>query len=144
MPIALDPSETFEVSLPADEGKAAETRPVFVCRFLTARRWREMARVGDESPEALTGEDVLDRAVHALRLSLCGWRGLPVEYAEDADLLDLLTVGEVWELYYLIRRGSCLSVSAKKGCASPSPTGTAASAPAAAETAETAPTRDAQ
>ena len=144
MPIALDSGETFEVALPCDEGRSEVERPVFVCRYLVAKRWREMARVGDESDgKPMAGEDILDRACEAIRLSLCGWRNMPAPYTEDADLLDMLTVSEVWELYYRVRGGSCLSVSAKKGSASPSPTASAESAPAAVNPAETGPTSDA-
>lgn len=110
MPIATDPQQTFNIVLEFDEDKPAETRPTFICRYLTARQWKQIARLQDEIDEASRGDVALDKILDALTMSVAGWRNMTDtdgrEIPFDLSGLDaLLTMGEVMELFQKILTG---------------------------------------
>jgi len=145
MPIALDPEQTFEVP-PAEERKP--DGPVFVFRYLTARAWLAAAQFGDdrETLNNLTTAQIVGRLCETIvdGQRLVTWRNVRDEDGADIPfdpdgLSDVLTVAELWDLYYAARRGSVLGPEAKKDSGSPSPSDGAdsATAPAGAGTAPT-------
>jgi hypothetical protein len=48
MPLAADPQQTYRITLDSDSSPSSSETPVFVCRYLTLRQWRQTARLYDE------------------------------------------------------------------------------------------------
>src|SRR4051812_48709560 len=91
MPIALD-GDTVDVPLESDKDKPVETRPAFVCRYLTRRQSREYdklmhAAFHDKNLESQEG--VLDKA---LSLAVVGLKNM------QGEIDDVLTLAEKWDL----------------------------------------------
>lgn len=103
MPLALDPTATFELVLASDEDKPAESRPTFVFRNLPDRALKKMMGMGEQI-EAADGLQRVDIMHDALRLALVGWRNLidptsgqPIPF-DPAATEDVLNATEVVEL----------------------------------------------
>ena len=114
MPIALD-GETVNVSLKTDEGKPVETRPAFVCHYLTCRQvlaYEKAIRAASEAKEQSEQNDLLDKA---LAIAIVGVKNL----AGEID--DVLTPAEKWELSYTIPLAVQQSELDKKKSLSKSP-----------------------
>ncbi len=130
MPLALDPNETYEVSLRTDADKPDAVRPRFRFRFMSAREWREYAKFGDDRDALAKAKDagvILDELFRLLRLYLVGWENMGRAFASP-DLDTLLTPGEAWELYYRARETVRLNPEDKKKFDSASGTGSESSA----------------
>ena len=137
MPLALSPDETYDVTLSGDPSGAS-----FTFRYLTARQFRQTMHLSQDVDERDTGE-LLDDLVDAIATNLVGWdvvdhAGNPVPFDPDA-LQDILTVGELWDLYFNARRQNRLTGDEKKDFGSSSHTDGASSATDAGPE-ETAPT----
>ncbi|HET6442533.1 MAG TPA: hypothetical protein VFH53_09165 [Phycisphaerae bacterium] len=140
MPLALDPNQTFDVVLKSDEAKPEGQRPVFRCRFVSARQWRrlsglekEVERLRDEKagPEA-----ILNALLSRLAEAVSGWSGMidpetgaAIPYEPEA-LDRVLTMNEAWELLYRILGGARMGVDDKKKSGPPLPPSTEDSAAA--------------
>jgi len=133
MPLALDPNETFDLVLETDREKPDP--PAFVFRYMTEREFLAHAAIGDDDElrSGLSSAEAMDRVHAALAANLVGWRNLrsregePIPFAPQR-LPDLLTVGEMWELYYGARRQNRVEDDEKNASGSQSPTPTDASA----------------
>lgn len=125
--IAIDPKHEIEIVLSSDEGRPADERPTFIGHYLTCREHlqfeRELAAAIEVGEKGDT-EALLTGLAHALRLVLCGWRnvrdrsGAPVAY-DPERLLDILTIGELYELMRAVRAAVQLSEADRKNCDSP-------------------------
>jgi hypothetical protein len=128
--IALDPNQTVEFCLPADEAVDPATRAVFVTRYLTARQWLAYDRLLSEA----IGSEVLDERVAkltaAIELGLVGWRNVPLPFAAGA-IPDALTLDEIHELAAALWRAIQLAESDRKKSPSRSQSNAALSAPVA-------------
>jgi len=141
--LALDPQETFRVSLSSDATRDESDRPAFEFRYLTAREFLKVAKVGDDlDGRNDLAEEVMQEVCDALSVNLVGWRNVRDRAGNligfgGAKLIDMLTIGEVWELYYSARRYSRLTPEDKKKSESESPTSSDGSAPDGAANAQT-------
>ena len=135
MPVALDPERTFFVVLDTDKEKPADTQPRFICRFLTTRKWREVAGAVDavsETPNQ-TSEAVFDSLIGAAETVLCGWEnmigpdGKVIRY-DPGKIEDVLNPAEISELVYKALKGADLDADEKKRSGLPLQAGTGNSA----------------
>ncbi len=120
MPLAIDPNETFDVVLKNDAEKG--TPVSFRFRYMTAREFLRTAKIGDmpaEEREALGTEAVVKQLFGVIRSNLIQFAGPGLEI--DAEIEDVITITEAWELYWSSRRQSRLSVTEKNDSGSPSP-----------------------
>ena len=76
MPIACDPNQTYEIVLASDENKPPEVRPTFVYRHLSAREWKQVARLQDALEQSAEGAEAIDKMIDAARLGLVDWRNM--------------------------------------------------------------------
>lgn len=108
MPVALDPKQTFEISLRIDEELPAAERPVFVYRFAAAREARRMSALYEKvmaaEDDAEMPFETTDQVFEQLQERLVGWRNM-IDPAtgeeipfEPADLDRLLTLTEAFAL----------------------------------------------
>jgi len=108
MPIALDPSQTFEIAVKSDEALPIDERPVFVYRFAAGRELRRMREIYEKVMKA--GDDTempfatMDELFDRLRERLIGWRnmidpatGEHIDF-DPAELDRLITLPEAFEL----------------------------------------------
>ena len=133
MPLALDPTETFDFVLDSDKGKPAA--PALVFHHLTRREVRKAdelyGRLKASTDEGET-EGLLDEVI---RLGLVGWKnmrgrdGKDVPYSGDPD--DVLTLEEKWEVAFRYVTHGLELESKKKRSPSPSSPATDKSAPGA-------------
>jgi len=136
MPLACDPNETLLICLKTDEDKPEADRPVFRFHYLTVREWREHSWLADDQKrlEAMKMEELLDALADAVRVNLIGWDRMPSRDGagtpyDPARLAEMLTVEELWELFFKARRQSRLDPEAKKNSNSDSPSDTDEPAP---------------
>lgn len=152
MPLALSPSETFDVALDLDEAIPESVRPTFEFRYLSSRAYRARVALLDrveafyaqatpDQPtdvyEALTGD-----IYESLRHQLAGWKNLGRSF-DRADLDDILNDAEARELLAKATRMSRLQVPEKNDSGSPSPGATGDAAPVDAPTTAEATTPNA-
>jgi len=123
----LDPGSGFDLWLDADGETPAESRPVFVARYLTWRQEMELRAIRDRLVAA--DEPMVD-VFEGLRLGLIGWRGMGRPFDADA-IEDLLTGDEALELFCKLVAGQRPSGDAAKKSASPPESDAAESAAAA-------------
>jgi len=134
MPIATDPNQTFDVSLPADKDTPEPTRPTYVFRHLTARQSRACRDVWRGLDKEADGDVALDHLAEAIRDHLADWRNLtdrngePIPF-DPAALEDTLTDSELVLLFAAMLDGNRLTPADLGNSASPSPTDSDKSAP---------------
>lgn len=118
--IAMDPSETVDIVLPA-YSKSTQA-PTFVARQLTARERTKISRLVTEAleHEKANEPEKTDAALTAVfSLELVSWKnvfdrdGKEVPF-DPARLGDLLTWEEMWELHGAAWRETKFSEAAKK------------------------------
>ena len=127
MVMSIDPQSTFEVVLKRDRERPRETRPTFVVRPLTVREYLEaMDRLKPGAAELDAGESVR-WVMAALTRKVQTIRNVP----PGAQLQDLLTVGEAWELLLACTGAAQLEDDDRKNSASPPPSSAEGSAPPA-------------
>jgi hypothetical protein len=107
MSIALDPSQTSEISLDNDADRPEAERPTFLARFLTCREARHVQdRLSSpDSDDPAKQDELLERV---LAIQLAGWRnvadrdGKAIPFTvTDGRLVtagDVVTPMERWEL----------------------------------------------
>ena len=126
MPLVLDPTETFDVVLRGDQASPAPA--TFVFRYMSAREIGKTAQL-DDAEKLRASRDtakVIGMLIQAVAMNLTDWRnvrdrsGEAIPFAPER-LDEILTVGELWELFYSARRQSKLSVPEKNASASQSP-----------------------
>ena len=132
MPTALEPNAVYEVVLESDSKKPKDVRPTFIFRYLSSRKWKEMARLSDAFEKDITGEGAIDTVFKAVKMGLASWRnmnrpdGEEIEF--DADMLeDIVTPAEALELMEAAV-SQLPTVEDKKKLDSPSPSSGAKSA----------------
>jgi hypothetical protein len=141
MPLATNPNRTVPAWLASDADQALETRPVFLCRFLTSH---DVDELYDEYNAIVKIEDYDERNKQLsafLAKGVVGWRNIaqPGEFGartfikgNGAQFDLVLTVSEKFELADLmLTRPRASEVELKKSSSS-APIGEASSAPAAA------------
>lgn len=150
MPRGVDPNHTVPFSLPADQDKPEDQRPVFYARYLTARQMHECERLMAEAVQT-AGDDELEKLFAAYDLLIAGWarltdrEGNPVSPAEPDPqseqsaarqrfdpVMDVLTSNELWDLYAHAIRAVRADETALGNSASASGSDTGSSAPTAA------------
>jgi hypothetical protein len=97
MPIALDPSKTFDLVLKSDEGKYPP--PTFTFRYINGREWIGLAETLDGIQGANSGGKALRAIYDALRVPLVGWSNMGDHDFAPADLDLILNPGEAKELF---------------------------------------------
>ena len=135
MPLALDPGEIFPFTFDTDKGRPEP--PEFAFRFMTVREWRQYNKFGDDEAalRKLTSDEVVDGLFRTLATVLVGWKRLVDRNGEpvtiDRGLRELervLTISELWGLYYAGQYQTRLEPEQKKSSGSGSPTDTDGSA----------------
>lgn len=137
MPIALDPFETYVYVLRSDRDKS-NPKPGFVFRFVTRSERRRIQEAWDRASVILDRKEASDADESALMaivtgclgIAFQGWENLPVPCpspATVADLDDVLTFAELWELFWGFLDPAALSEREKKVSASPSGSDTGSS-----------------
>lgn len=104
MPVCCDPRKRLPLVLDAD--KDASPTPTFVFRYLSGRRFMELADMQEAALAANTTRDALAAIYNAIRVGLVGWHNVmdpdaaePTPLAYDpARLEDVLSVSEAKEL----------------------------------------------
>lgn len=128
---ALDPTATWEYELPGQEDVAPEERVVLVSRFLTVRQANE-AR--DSRARALDGERTksdaayLDAVMTIFRLAGTRVTRGGKDLGDAEALLDIATVGDLWEWGGGMVARQMLSEAERKNSASRQPGSQAPSA----------------
>ena len=103
MPLVLEPDSTYEYVLTNDAGKPKEKQPTFIFRYLSSRKWREVADLSDSFDKDDSGNAAMDAVFEAIKKTLAGWRnmtepdGRPVDF-DIEKLEDIVTPGEAMEL----------------------------------------------
>lgn len=141
MPICSDPQATAEFWLKVDENKPASERPVFVCRFLTARQIREVRRLVKSAYEEKDDAEAAALLDKSLAIGIVGWRNYPGEFSIER-IADVLSESEQWELAWSWPLAVSVAEKDRKGSASPSPSvGDRSAATVAAASASTSLTK---
>ena len=135
MPLVLEPKAKFEVVLDCDTHKLKEKQPTFIFKYLSSRKWKEMARLSDAFDKDDSGETAIDTVFKAIEMSLVGWRNMidpdGSQIAFDVEALDdIVTPAEALELMQAAV-SQLPTPEDKKKLDSPSPSSTARSAKAA-------------
>jgi hypothetical protein len=131
--LCADPNATFNFWLTADEHKPEETRPMFVCRFMSKREHMKLRAIRNELEACLEDDDKSAALMEQyLSIGVVGWKNIPERFGEfaPAKIIDLLTDAELYEViaWYPVR-ARMSEVDAKKS-ALPSPSDTAPAAAA--------------
>lgn len=119
MPLSADPDRLAEFSLATDRDKPAESRPVFLCRFMTRR---EHQKIDDLFSRALAEDDPSARwqlLRQIIEIGVVGWRNFGREFSIDA-IADVLSDLEIWELARDYRFAVLLSEADLKNLSGPS------------------------
>lgn len=156
MPRALDPNNTFDVSLDSDKNKPDAERPVFVIRHLNGRAWLSVAEIHASIIKEPDAAHAISSLFAALKIAIVDWRGMiwpkadrlpdgavageAVKFSQDNfDLV--IDPKEAMELLVKIINGTTLSESDEKKSESRSQSNTGKPAkPADPADAATAPT----
>ena len=134
MPIALEPDSKYDYVLSSDASKPKDKQPTFVFKYLSARKWKELAACSDSFEKDDSGEKAMDAVFEAIKKSLIGWRNMigpdGKEIGFDIDKLeDIVTPAEAMELMQAAVTQTP-SIEDKKKSDSQSPSSTASSAKA--------------
>lgn len=105
MPISSDPQSTAPYWLACDADKPEETRPTFICRFMTRREHRRVDELVKQAYASKKDDECFALLVDALRVGIVGWRNVK-DHAGNEIPFDLsnvdavLTDREIWEAAY--------------------------------------------
>lgn len=118
MPIALEPNQSFDVVLPSDKDKPAESRPTFIARTQSMRGQRQTLKAIDDSVdtknEDLTHELMFKIVLDELERVLVGWRNMGErDFSRDA-LEDVLSFREARELLMMVAHNQAVQPEEKK------------------------------
>lgn len=114
MPLACDPSQTFDTWLKSDADKPAATRPTFVFRYLTGREFRRVSDAMDNLHDAGSHAEAYDAVMGCITPHLVTWRNMPdrdkpgacVAFTKPEDIDTVLTQREMSELVFEMLRGA--------------------------------------
>ena len=102
MPLILEAKRTFKVVLETDKEK--ENRPYFEFKYLSGRKWKEVADEADAIDDSGSGRAAIDQLFKCLQLGLVGWGFMtdpvtdePIDY-DPERLDDIVTIKEAHEL----------------------------------------------
>ena len=103
MPAALDPSQTFCLSVRNDEALSEADRPALEFRYLSAREYMRVRKLFNEAAAAQTDDVSLPLILDGIRVALVGWQNMPDETGapiayDPADLDRVLTVADLVEV----------------------------------------------
>lgn len=107
MPLALDPQQTFRLSLKSDREKDLSCRPAFIFRYLTGREEIKVGGMLDSMDMAKESEQAVTAPFDALRVALADWdnitdcNGNDIPY-DPEKLEDVLRSAEAVELAFVI------------------------------------------
>ncbi len=118
MPIALEPNQSFDVVLPSDKDKPAESRPTFIARTQSMRGQRQILKALDDSVDSSNDELTYDLMftiiVDQLARVLVGWRNMGgLEFSREA-LEDVLSFSEARQLLSLVAHNQAVQHEEKK------------------------------
>jgi hypothetical protein len=113
MPIFLEPDQTFEVCLDADQSKPVESRPVFVCLSQSMRGQRSILQAVDLLDEKHSIDEIFDATISELKRVVVGWRNVERSFVVD-DLDNLLTYREARELLIKVAYNQRMDTNEKK------------------------------
>jgi hypothetical protein len=113
MPIFLEPDQTFEVCLDADQSKPIETRPVFVCLSQSMRGQRSILQAVDLLDEKHSVDEIFNATLIELVRVVVGWRNIGKPFVAD-QLDDLLTYREARELLIKVAYNQRMDTTEKK------------------------------
>jgi hypothetical protein len=113
MPIFLEPDQTFEVCLDADNSKPIETRLSFVCLSQSMRGQRSILQAVDLLDEKHSIDEIFDATVSELKRVVVGWKNADRSFVVD-DLDNLLTYREARELLIKVAYNQRMDTSEKK------------------------------
>jgi hypothetical protein len=135
MPIASDPKRRFVFHLESDKDTPEETRPGFLCRFLTKREYTDVQDKLKLAQDKGSGADVDKAVAEVIELGVVGWVNIDKPF--NLELLpDILTPDEIAELAFCYPAQARLSERERLFFAPPSPANTGKSAPDAATAAQ--------
>jgi hypothetical protein len=103
MPLVLEPDSTYEYVLSCDAHKPKEEQPTFIFKYLSSRKWREVAKLSDTFDKDDAGNAAIDAVFEAIQKTLAGWRnmiepnGKEIEF-DAKKLEDIVTPAEAMEL----------------------------------------------
>lgn len=97
MPIASDPDKTVPFSLKNDRNKPEESRPTFLCKFLTSRERRAITDLTNKAYEEKDDTKAAELMNKATAVGVIGWKNFGLPFSIDA-IQDVLTDLERWEL----------------------------------------------
>ena len=128
MPLGLDPDATVELWLDSDADKPIDSRPVFLFKFLTYRKFRQVQELRKRAIESTTDEQFNAAINEALLIGLSGWRNMNgIAFSVEA-IDDVLTPAEKWELICDYPAKVNLTETDRKNSRSPSRSAAASSA----------------
>jgi hypothetical protein len=103
MPVVLEPDSQYDYVLDCDKSKPKEKQPTFVFKYLSSRKWREVANLSDSFDKDDSGETAINAVFEAIKKTLTGWRNMigpdgdKIEFNAD-KLEDIVTPAEAMEL----------------------------------------------
>lgn len=95
MPISLDPNETFELTLDIDSNKSI--KPVFICKYLTAREHKKALALLSEVMKKDKDIEIADGYLDVIKMCITNWKNIAIPFSPDS-FEDVLTINEIWEL----------------------------------------------
>jgi hypothetical protein len=132
MSLAADPNQTYEYVLESDRKMPVEKQPVFIFKYLTARKWKTLISCRDKIKAATTVMEITEQALEIIKLNLIGWKnviaadGSNMEFSLE-KIEDILSPDDIYELMTAENKQS-LNSEDKKKLDSPSPSDTDSSA----------------
>lgn len=130
MPITLD-LKTYDYVLESDREKPKDKQPAFICKVLSTKKWRELARINDNLDDIDGLDKQLGQMIDIIMIGVSDWRNMvngqgPIEFNQE-NLEDILTFGEVAELMQcVVHNGITIDDKKKLEPQSPSDTGPSA------------------
>lgn len=128
MPLGVTPEQTTTFHLPGDSHLPEDERASFDAAFLTARQMLQREQLMREAVQIGDPEEALDKLFEALDGLIVGWRNLrdaegrtvlmgrpagpgqrPSPRQTFDPLLDVLSTGQLWDLYTFAIRAVRLS-----------------------------------
>lgn len=103
MPLVLEPDSTYEYVLSCDKSKPEEKQPTFIFKYLSSRKWREVAKLSDTFDKDDSGETAIDAVFEAIKKTLTGWKNMNEPNGQEikfdaGKLEDIVTPSEAMEL----------------------------------------------
>lgn len=103
MPLATRPNQKYEVVLSTDVDLPKEKQPVFIFRYLSIKKWEEIANLDTAFEVAADPVMMVDIAFQAIEKTLCGWRNMRTPAGEEIpynpkELKAMVSMLEIIEL----------------------------------------------